>query len=112
MSLTTIQVRKPACETPKRPNILLIKGRIEMVRLFAFTCGWFQAPMGFFLDGGEKEVVRSPVPAYLIQHPKGLALFDTGLGRRFIQEKGFKLGPNQTGYEFDESADIAVRLRA
>ncbi|MDH4565169.1 N-acyl homoserine lactonase family protein [Pseudomonas sp. BN414] len=83
-----------------------------MVRLFAFTCGWFQAPMGFFLEGGEKEVVRSPVPAYLIEHPKGLALFDTGLGRRFMREKGFQLGPDQTGYEFDESADIAARLRA
>ncbi|WP_342244630.1 N-acyl homoserine lactonase family protein [Pseudomonas sp. OTU5201] len=83
-----------------------------MLRLFAFTCGWFQAPMSFFLDGGEKEVVKSPVPAYLIDHPKGLALFDTGLGRRFLREKGFKLEPAQTGYEFDESADIAARLRA
>ena len=83
-----------------------------MVRLFAFTCGWFQAPMGFFLDGGEKDIVRSPVPAYLIEHPKGLALFDTGLGRRFLRDKGFRLDSTQTGYEFDESADIAARLKA
>ncbi|MCS3835695.1 glyoxylase-like metal-dependent hydrolase (beta-lactamase superfamily II) [Pseudomonas sp. JAI111] len=83
-----------------------------MVKLFAFTCGWFQAPVGFFLDGGESEIIRSPVPAYLIQHPKGLALFDTGLGRRFIREAGFRLAPDVTGYEFDESADIAARLRS
>ncbi len=81
-----------------------------MVRLFASTCGWFQAPVGFFLEGGENVVIRSPVPAYLIEHPKGLALFDTGLGRRFIRAADERLQPGATGYEFDESADIAARL--
>lgn len=81
-----------------------------MVRLFAFTCGWFQAPVSFFLEGGESDILRSPVPAYLIDHPKGLALFDTGLGRRFMKAAGERLLPAATGYEFDETADIAARL--
>jgi len=84
----------------------------NMIKLLAFTCGWFQAPVGFFLDGGEKDMLRSPVPAYLIDHPKGLALFDTGLGRRFMRDRAFPLPPEATGFEFDESADIAVRLRS
>jgi N-acyl homoserine lactone hydrolase len=83
-----------------------------MLRLFAFTCGWFQASVGFFLEGGESNVIRSPVPSYLIDHPKGLALFDTGLGRRFIREAGRRLPPDATGFEFDERADIAARLRS
>ncbi|MBL6952545.1 MAG: N-acyl homoserine lactonase family protein [Alphaproteobacteria bacterium] len=48
------------------------------VRLFAMTCGWLTMPMRNFLDGEEGEI-RIPVPAYLIDHPKGQALFDSGL---------------------------------
>jgi N-acyl homoserine lactone hydrolase len=80
--------------------------------LRAFTCGWFQAPVSFFIDGGETTVLRSPVPAYLIEHPKGRALFDTGLGVRFRRPIEERLGPAALGFEFDESADIAARLRA
>jgi len=83
-----------------------------MIRLFAFSCGWFQAPLGFFVAGGGTERLYVPVPAYLIEHPRGLALFDTGLGVRHRREAGFRLAPDQTGFEFDESADIAARLRA
>lgn len=80
--------------------------------LRAFTCGWFQSPMTFFVGGEDRRIVRSPIPAYLIEHPKGKALFDTGLGMRFRRDIEQKLGPAETGFEFDESADIAMRLRA
>jgi N-acyl homoserine lactone hydrolase len=83
----------------------------ETIRLFAFSCGWLQATVGFFIEGGGAEMLRSPVPSYLIDHPKGLALFDTGLGLRFRTEAGFRLAPDQQGFELDESADIAFRLR-
>ena len=54
------------------------------VRLHAMTCGWLTAGRGAFLpdagDGGEASApLAVPVPAYLIVHPKGLALFDTGM---------------------------------
>ena len=48
------------------------------VRLYAMTCGWLTMPMEMFLDGEEGEI-RLPVPCYLIDHPKGQALFDSGL---------------------------------
>ncbi|SCW69783.1 Metallo-beta-lactamase superfamily protein [Sphingobium faniae] len=82
------------------------------VTLRAFTCGWFQSPLTFFLGGEDKRIVRSPIPAYLIEHPQGRALFDTGLGYRFRRPIEERLGPDATGFEFDESADIAARLRA
>ena len=46
------------------------------MRLHAFTCGWLTGPTGLFLDG-EHGTIRMPVPAFLIEHPKGNVLFDT-----------------------------------
>jgi len=82
------------------------------LKLYAFTCGWFQAPVRFFIDGDEGDMLRSPIPAYLIDHPKGLALFDTGLGSRFRRTVGKRLAQTETGFEFEESDDIGARLRA
>ncbi|MGH0029673.1 MAG: N-acyl homoserine lactonase family protein [Myxococcota bacterium] len=48
------------------------------LRVRAFTCGWLTAPLGAFLRDAEGEL-RAPVPSYLIEHPKGRVLFDTGL---------------------------------
>ncbi|MFP6748177.1 MAG: hypothetical protein VCD66_11340 [Alphaproteobacteria bacterium] len=48
------------------------------VRLFAMTCGWLSVPMRVVLDGEEGEL-RVPVPCYLIDHPKGQVLFDSGI---------------------------------
>lgn len=44
----------------------------------AFTCGWLTLPAALLLEG-EAGSLTVPVPAYLIRHPKGSALFDTGL---------------------------------
>ena len=48
------------------------------MRLNAFTCGWLTGPTGLFL-AGEHGRLRLPVPAFLVEHPKGRVLFDTGL---------------------------------
>ena len=50
------------------------------VRLYAMTCGWLSLPEIALIDGGSPEPLRIPVPAYLIVHPSGTALFDSGLG--------------------------------
>ncbi|MFV0644018.1 MAG: N-acyl homoserine lactonase family protein [Sphingomonadaceae bacterium] len=65
--------------SPRRPG--------EGVRVFAFTVGYVHMPMAFFLDG-EPGQVKAPVTAFLIDHPKGLVLFDTGLGPRFVRPAG------------------------
>jgi len=48
------------------------------LEVYAFTCGWLTLPLGLLLEG-EKGSLKVPVPSYLIRHPKGTALFDTGL---------------------------------
>jgi len=45
------------------------------VRLFALTCGWVTGPAEAFL-AGESGRLRVPVPAFLIDHPRGMVLFD------------------------------------
>lgn len=60
----------------------------EGVLLYAFTCGYITLPMSFFLDG-EPGKAKVPACVFLIDHPKGLVLFDTGFSDRFIgMEKG------------------------
>lgn len=57
-------------------------------RLLAFNCGRFQCKPGFFIEGDtDTAYIRSPVPAYLIEHPKGRALFDTGPGHQSAHVK-------------------------
>lgn len=82
------------------------------LRLFAFNCGWFQCRPGYFVEGDEGPYVRGPVPAYLIDHPLGRALFDTGLGVRFRRELETALPPDKFGLQWFEGMDIATRLKA
>ena len=49
-----------------------------MVELYAFTCGWLTGPLGAFLRG-EHGRLRVPVPSYLVVHPRGRLIFDSGL---------------------------------
>lgn len=48
------------------------------VKLYATTCGWLTMPYALLMDG-EEGLLRIPIPAYLIEHPRGLAVFDTGM---------------------------------
>lgn len=80
--------------------------------VFAFNCGWFQCRPGFFIEGETGDYVRSPVPAYLIDHPKGRAMFDTGMGVRYRRELGEALPENKFGLQWFEGMDIGTRLRA
>jgi len=53
----------------------------EDLRLYAMTCGWLSLPEVALIEGGSEAHLRIPVPCYLIVHPRGTALFDSGLGR-------------------------------
>jgi N-acyl homoserine lactone hydrolase len=48
------------------------------LKAYAFTTGWLTLPLGAFLEG-ERGKLKVPVPCYLIEHPKGRLLFDSGL---------------------------------
>lgn len=83
------------------------------VRLTAFACGWLTGPLGGFLRGEEGRL-RVPVPAYLIEHPKGIAVFDTGLHPATQTDPAGWLGPlaNVFDVEFRPGEEIGARLAA
>lgn len=55
------------------------------IKLFALRCGELEFDRRAFFPDGPKAPMRVPVPAFLVIHPKGKLLFDTG-----IHENGFK----------------------
>lgn len=82
-------------------------GEKQGVLLYAFTCGHITLPMSFFLDG-EPGKAKVPACVFLIDHPRGLVLFDTGFSDRFVgMEKG--LGKI---VDMPEGESIADRLKA
>lgn len=80
-----------------------------MVSLYAFTCGWITMPLRSLMEDSEKTPFRVPVPVYLIEHAKGLAVFDTGLGVPAANALNAMKG---IAAEFDPLADVGARLRA
>jgi N-acyl homoserine lactone hydrolase len=79
----------------------------EGVRLFAFTVGSMTLRLSFFL-AGEEGKITFPVTAYLIDHPDGLTVFDTGLGPRFVRPAGT---PAAGSVDLEDDATIDVHLR-
>ena len=78
----------------------------DRLRLFAFNTGWFQCRPGYFIEGEEGDYLKGPVPSYLIDHPKGRALFDTGMGVRYRRTLETALPPNKFGLQYFEGQEI------
>src|SRR2546428_14062475 len=51
------------------------------LELYAYTCGFLTIPRGFLLEAAEGWITV-PIPSYLIVHPAGKVLFDSGLKAR------------------------------
>jgi glyoxylase-like metal-dependent hydrolase (beta-lactamase superfamily II) len=84
------------------------------LHLFAFTCGRLTGDLGRLMEGGEGRV-ELPIPAYLIEHPKGSVLFDTGLHPDCARDPAARVGPRIAGlfdFDFAPGQDIAARLEA
>jgi N-acyl homoserine lactone hydrolase len=83
-------------------------------RLYAMTCGHLTGQLAYLMEGGEGEV-KLPIPAYLIEHPKGRALFDTGMHPDCQHDPVARVGQRIKGmFGFDYSAgeEISARLEA
>ena len=83
------------------------------VRLFAFTCGWLTGPLGGFI-AGESGELRVPIPCYLIEHPLGAVLFDSGLHPATQTDPAGRLGDRAKVFtvEFQPGEEVAARLAA
>lgn len=83
-----------------------------MVQLHAFTCGFLTLPTNMLLESGIG-VLTVPVPSYLITHPKGRVLFDSGLHAEIANEPHDYVGPviaKFHGFHFHEGENIAAQL--
>src|SRR5215831_9232179 len=83
------------------------------VRLYAMTCGWLTGATGGFL-AGEPGRLRVPVPSFLIEHPRGLVLFDSGLHPDAGTDPQGRLGAAAPFFtvELGPTEDVAGRLAA
>lgn len=83
------------------------------VRLYAMTCGYLTIPRAFMLEG-EEGVITVPVPSYLVVHPRGRVLFDTGLHAAALDDPAAYAGEMVAKYHdfhFRPGEEIAARLR-
>ena len=83
------------------------------MRLYAFTCGWITASIGNFIEG-EHGRIRVPVPCYLIDHPRGKVLFDSGLHTDTQTDPSARLGAiaENCTVEFHAGQEIGAQLAA
>lgn len=83
------------------------------MHVYAFTCGWLTMSLGAMLEGEEGQL-EIPVPSYLIDHPKGRALFDSGLHPIAASDPASRYGGLANLFEFRYQPDehVAARLEA
>jgi glyoxylase-like metal-dependent hydrolase (beta-lactamase superfamily II) len=69
------------------------------VRLYALNCGTLEFERhAFFPDAAKGVAMRVPVPAFLVVHPKGKLLFDTGIHADGFSDPVAHYGKGLAGY--------------
>lgn len=83
------------------------------IRLYALTCGWLTGPMDGFL-AGERGRLRVPIPCFLVDHPKGKVLFDSGMHPQAGVDAAGRLGIAASIFDVELSPEenVAARLAA
>ena len=84
------------------------------LNVFAFTCGSVTCEFAHLMEGGEGEITV-PIPVFLIEHPKGTALFDTGLHPDCQHDPAGRLGERLAKLfriGFAPGEEVSARLEA
>src|SRR5437764_15099273 len=87
---------------------------VMALTVYVLTCGWLEGDFGRLMEGGEGRI-RLPIPSYLIEHPKGTALFDTGMHPDCQRDPAARVGARIASlFEFDykPGEEISARLQA
>src|SRR5271169_3821480 len=82
--------------------------------LYALTCGHLTGDFGRLMEG-ETGDITVPIPVFLIEHPKGRALFDTGLHPDCQHDPVGRLGERMTNLfkvGFRPGEEVSARLEA
>jgi N-acyl homoserine lactone hydrolase len=77
------------------------------VKLYAMTCGRLVGRLKDMIEGEDGQV-DLPIPSYLIEHPKGRALFDTGMHLIVNSHLHFD---HAGGNQFVPNATVVVQKR-
>jgi glyoxylase-like metal-dependent hydrolase (beta-lactamase superfamily II) len=85
----------------------------DRIELHALTCGWLEASLGLFREG-EPGRIRVPVPSYLIRHPRGAVVFDSGLHRELQHDPEARVGAIARVFQisFAPGEELAAQLAA
>jgi N-acyl homoserine lactone hydrolase len=84
------------------------------LKLYAFTCGTVTGEFAHLMEGGDGDITV-PIPVFLIEHPKGRALFDTGLHPDCQRDPARRLGSRLAGLfriGFQPGEEVSARLEA
>ena len=85
------------------------------VKLYAMTCGRLVGRLKDMIEG-EDGPVTLPIPSYLIEHPKGRALFDTGMHPQCRTDAAGRMGERVArifGFEqYGAADDVKSRLES
>ncbi len=77
-------------------------------RMWALPAAEFVADQSMMVNGGESRPITIPCPAFLIEHPKGLVLFDTGLSPRAITDAAGYYGELGDALQLDFGPEKAI----
>jgi len=82
------------------------------VKIHPMLCGYLETSTASIL-AKQPGRIRLPIPSYLIEHPKGRVVFDTGL-HRDLQNGPERLGPLSKMFqiEYKRGEELGARLRA
>lgn len=84
---------------------------VKQVRLYTLDCGSIVAKeLGMFSDTGEYDGKSGPLaaPCFVIRHPKGVLLWDTGLGDALAAQKG---GMDDGAFHVQVNVTLASQLK-
>jgi N-acyl homoserine lactone hydrolase len=80
------------------------------MRLYSFTSGALTVPKSLLQGGAPSTPLQVPVGFFVIRHPKGNVLFDTGNNDRIITEPGY-WGAFIQGLNPVRTADVAIDVQ-
>lgn len=80
------------------------------VRLVPLECGWLESDVSGLMEGGTGRA-RLPVPSWLVLHPRGIAVFDTGLHQQ-LQSDVSRIGSLADAFvvDFSPGQELSARL--
>ncbi len=86
-----------------------------VAKLYALTCGYLTGPYASLMVGGEGRI-DLPIPSFLIVHPRGRALYDTGMHPELRTKAAARLGERLAGMfgfeRFGPQDDIGSKLES